>query len=72
MGDCSCPRIDGYRIRSISCPVHGADDLLVKQQRDLERPPYRGCPTRDCPGDTRYAAPGRHHLPGCEYPRNVL
>lgn len=28
----------------------------------------QGCPTTDCPGDARYAAPGRLHREGCTYP----
>ena len=27
------------------------------------------CPTPNCPGDARYAAPGRGHIEGCTYPR---
>lgn len=26
------------------------------------------CPTEGCPGDVRYAAPGRGHVVGCGYP----
>ncbi len=26
------------------------------------------CPTDGCPGDVRYAAPGRGHIDGCTYP----
>jgi hypothetical protein len=26
------------------------------------------CPTKDCPGDERYAAPGRGHLTTCKHP----
>jgi len=27
------------------------------------------CPTPNCPGDARYASPGRRHIEGCSYPR---
>lgn len=26
------------------------------------------CTTPGCPGDGRYAAPGRHHFPACRHP----
>lgn len=33
--------------------------------------PERGCPTPGCTGDPRYAAPGRRHITGCEYPATL-
>ncbi len=30
--------------------------------------PRPECTTPGCPGDGRYAAPGRHHVPACRYP----
>jgi len=33
---CTCPRIDGYRIRKTSCPVHGAEDLALRQAKEAE------------------------------------
>lgn len=29
------------------------------------------CPTPDCEGDARYAAPGRGHREGCAYPHSI-
>lgn len=25
MADCTCPRVDGYRIKRQTCPVHGVE-----------------------------------------------
>lgn len=30
---------------------------------------WKFCSTEGCPGDARYAAPGRGHVEGCVYPR---
>lgn len=27
--NCTCPRVDGFRIRKAGCPAHGADDAEV-------------------------------------------
>jgi hypothetical protein len=42
-----------------------SDSVFCKCKR---APAPEGCPTLDCPGDWRYAAPGRGHLPECHYP----
>lgn len=34
---CTCPHIDGYRIRKTACPVHGATDAAILAEKEAER-----------------------------------
>lgn len=47
--------------------LHAGLDLPTPTPEPLNPPKY-GCPTPGCPGDGRYGAPGRGHMPGCKYP----
>lgn len=50
-----------------------SEDLMAKLRVSLEkardrRPGIEPCSTPECPGDGRYAAPGRGHLDACRFP----
>lgn len=42
---------------------------MVAAREDRPRDRHVPCDTPNCPGDGRYAAPGRRHLADCKYPR---
>lgn len=61
VGDEDDPWWRGYRQAQREC-VQDAGRLLAS----VPEPSARSTP--GCPGDARYAAPGRRHVPGCKWP----
>ena len=62
---------DGVPVLDLNAPDpdaeaqrYAADVLAWATQPHPEFP----CPTAECPGDARYAAPGRRHREGCTHP----
>lgn len=48
-------------------------ESAIRAVLDYPPEPQRAepCPTPGCPGDSRYAAPGRNHLTTCAYPLDI-
>lgn len=48
----------------------GFDAVLLVGMIQDEKPVPVPCTTQGCPGDGRYAAPGKGHMTGCRYPHD--
>lgn len=65
---CKAVMLDDERMIEIRCRRCGAGEAIAMGSIISQTVPPTFCTTKGCPGDPRYAAPGRGHIEGCSYP----